>query len=141
MVKAVIFDYGLVLRKILLQREMLKLAEELRHQGIKTAVLSNMVSPLAWVVNMLGDLRPFDPVVISSAVGLAKPNPEIYKIMINRLGLKPQECIFVDNRPGNLAPAQEFGMQIVLARKTRDTVSQIKKMVDESNHPAAVAQP
>ena len=43
-----------------------------------------------------------------------KPEPRIYEIAAERLGLKPEECVFVDDRPGNLEPAAELGMRTVL---------------------------
>ncbi len=56
----------------------------------------------------------FEEAVISGDVGVRKPEERIYRIVLERLGLKPQECVFVDDRPGNLEPAAALGMRTVL---------------------------
>jgi epoxide hydrolase-like predicted phosphatase len=56
----------------------------------------------------------FDDVVISSEVGLRKPDPAVYELAAERLGLPPAGCVFVDDLPGNLKPALALGMATVL---------------------------
>jgi HAD superfamily hydrolase (TIGR01509 family) len=56
----------------------------------------------------------FEEAIISGDVMVRKPDPRIYEIAAQRLGLEPQECVFVDDRPGNLEPAAELGMRTVL---------------------------
>ena len=54
--------------------------------------------------------------VISSEVGLRKPDPAIYELAAERLGLPPERCAIVDDLPGNLKPARALGMATVLHR-------------------------
>ncbi len=63
---------------------------------------------------MLAEL--FDAWVISGEVGLRKPDPAIYELAAERLGLAPDACVFVDDLPGNLKPALALGMATVLHR-------------------------
>ena len=56
----------------------------------------------------------FEDAVISGDVGMRKPDTAIYQLAAQRLGLDPEECIFVDDRPVNLEPAAEIGMRTVL---------------------------
>jgi len=86
-----------------------------RRDGVKTALLSN-----SW-----GDATTYDPAlleelfdgwVISSEVGLRKPDPAIYALAAERIGLEPNACVFVDDLPGNLKPARAIGMATVLHR-------------------------
>ncbi|MBP0963530.1 MAG: HAD family phosphatase [Oscillospiraceae bacterium] len=56
----------------------------------------------------------FEEAIISGDVLVRKPDPRIYEIAAERLGLKPQECVFVDDRPGNLEPAAQLGMRTIL---------------------------
>lgn len=56
----------------------------------------------------------FEDAVISGDVGMRKPDPAIYRLAAQRLGLKPEECVFVDDRPTNLEPAAAVGMRTVL---------------------------
>ena len=52
----------------------------------------------------------FEDGVFSHEVGVRKPNPEIYKITLSKINTKPEEAVFIDDKPEMLAPAQETGM-------------------------------
>jgi putative hydrolase of the HAD superfamily len=78
-----------------------------RAAGFRTGLLSN-----SW-----GNDYPrekwdelFDAVVISGEVGLRKPDPQIFRLMADRLGLALGECIFVDDLVPNVRAAAELGM-------------------------------
>jgi epoxide hydrolase-like predicted phosphatase len=86
-----------------------------RHAGARTALLSNSWGDeLAYDDTLLEEL--FDAWVISSQVGLRKPDPAIYELAAERIGLPPEACVFVDDLPGNLKPARALGMATVLHR-------------------------
>jgi epoxide hydrolase-like predicted phosphatase len=86
-----------------------------RRDGARTALLSNSWGDaLAYDEALLAEL--FDGWVISSAVGLRKPDPAIYELAAERIGLEPAACVFVDDLPGNLKAARALGMATVLHR-------------------------
>ena len=86
-----------------------------RRAGSRTGLLSNSWGDaLAYDDALLEEL--FDAWVISSEVGLRKPDPAIYELAAERLGLPPAACVFVDDLPGNLKPARAIGMATVLHR-------------------------
>jgi putative hydrolase of the HAD superfamily len=86
-----------------------------RRAGARTALLSNSWGDgLAYDPALLQEL--FDAWVISSEVGLRKPDPAIYELVAERLGLAAAACVFVDDLPGNLKPARALGMATVLHR-------------------------
>jgi epoxide hydrolase-like predicted phosphatase len=88
---------------------------ELRAGGTPTALLSNSWGDaLGYDRTLLEEL--FDAWVISSEVGLRKPDPAVYELAAERLGLAPDACVFVDDLPGNLKPARALGMATVLHR-------------------------
>jgi putative hydrolase of the HAD superfamily len=60
-----------------------------------------------------GLLDLFDDVVVSAEVGLAKPDPEIFRVAVKRLGLAPEQCVFVDDWDVNVNAAREVGMSAV----------------------------
>jgi putative hydrolase of the HAD superfamily len=80
----------------------------------RTAVLSNADHTLlhrlqeTWRIAHL-----FDDIVCSADVGLAKPDPKIYALAAERLGLSPDECVFVDDLERNVDAAREAGMHAV----------------------------
>jgi len=51
-----------------------------------------------------------DEMIISAEIGLAKPHSQIYKFAANKLGVKPEETIFIDDMPENVAGADRIGM-------------------------------
>lgn len=75
--------------------------------GFRTGLLSN-----SWGLdyNRAGWDQLFDAVVISGEVGLRKPEPEIYRLTADRLGLTPAECVFVDDIRSNITGAAAVGM-------------------------------
>jgi putative hydrolase of the HAD superfamily len=88
---------------------------ELRAGGTRTALLSNSWGEATtYARELLAEL--FDAWVISSEVGLRKPDPAIYELAAERLRLPVEACVFVDDLPGNLKPARALGMATVLHR-------------------------
>jgi putative hydrolase of the HAD superfamily len=55
----------------------------------------------------------FDVEVISALVGMAKPDPAIYRLALERLGTAPGATVFVDNYEPNVAAAAELGIQAI----------------------------
>jgi epoxide hydrolase-like predicted phosphatase len=134
--KAIIFDYhGVLLRHFRLQKPLYEYAERLRDQGFITAVLSNMYSPVAWLVKTRGDLNPFETQVISCDVGTAKPQPEIYQIMLAKLGLKAEECIFIDNLRRNIKGAEAVGIKSIRAVTTKQVINDVEKLLSNQTEP------
>lgn len=58
----------------------------------------------------------FDDIVVSAEVGMAKPEPAIFLLAAERLGLRPAECAFVDDWDQNVEAARALGMRAVLHR-------------------------
>jgi putative hydrolase of the HAD superfamily len=52
-------------------------------------------------------------VIESARIGLRKPDPRIYRMMIERLGVDPAKCIYLDDLGVNLKPAREMGMTTI----------------------------
>jgi putative hydrolase of the HAD superfamily len=87
----------------------------LRAAGVRTALLSNSWgATTGYDHDLLEEL--FDASVISSEAGLRKPDPAIYELAAERIGLLPAACVFVDDLAGNLKPARALGMATVLHR-------------------------
>ncbi len=75
------------------------------------AVLSNDISDWSAYLRRLHGLdRLFRAVVISGEAGVRKPAPEIYRILLDRLGAKGGDCAFIDDRIPNLSAAVAFGI-------------------------------
>jgi putative hydrolase of the HAD superfamily len=70
----------------------------------------------------------FDVVVLSAAVGLAKPDPAIYRLALQRLGTAPETTIFVDDHEPNVVAASEQGMQGVHFTGYKDLVAALQEL-------------
>lgn len=63
---------------------------------------------------------------------MAKPDPAIYELTLERLGLPGQACVFVDDRPRNLPPAAALGITTVLATDEASTVAELEGLLGVS---------
>jgi putative hydrolase of the HAD superfamily len=83
----------------------------LRAAGYKTALLSNMQSDMiAHVRAKFPWLKDFDQQIFSSELRLVKPDPALYRRALEKLGTRPSETIFIDDREENVAGARAVGM-------------------------------
>jgi len=86
----------------------------------RTAVLSNADSTLPDRLRYgVGIYDLFDDVVCSALVRMAKPDPAIYALSAERLGLAPQRCVFIDDSERNIEAARAAGMHAVHFRIDR----------------------
>ena len=77
----------------------------------KTALLSNASDSLdGFVRHKLGLDDTFDVIIISALVGVSKPDPAIYRLVLNRLQVAPHEAVFVDDRQVNVEGAASLGI-------------------------------
>jgi putative hydrolase of the HAD superfamily len=93
------------------REEMWELAAQFRARGGKLGMLSNGVPQIMDVVERERALdRTFDTVVVSCAVGLAKPERGVYELVLARLGVAAAEALFVDDLAVNVAGAEAVGL-------------------------------
>ena len=71
-----------------------------------------------------------DAAVYSAEVKLLKPDPRIYQLVLEQLGLPANECVFVDDKPVNIEAAQAMGRKGVLCRNTQQTIDDIRACLD-----------
>ncbi|MBX3285888.1 MAG: HAD family phosphatase [Actinobacteria bacterium] len=93
---------------------MVDLVRDLRSRGLATGIITNNIAEFgeAWRAMIPVD-ELFDDIVDSSAVGLRKPNPAIYLLACERLGVAPEAALFIDDHEGNVAGARAVGMGAV----------------------------
>ena len=58
-------------------------------------------------------MEMFDVVIESSKIGIRKPDPRIYQMMCEKLGVQPDACVYLDDLGGNLKPARAMGMTTI----------------------------
>ena len=87
-----------------------QLVRDLKTAGYKLYVLSNMSREFIAFLRRFPVYGLFDGEVVSCEEGVVKPEPEIYRILLDRYGLEPSETLFIDDRPENIAAAARFGI-------------------------------
>jgi len=84
----------------------------LKERGLKTAILSNMGDAVHVSIEKAYDwIQRFDVRVWSYEVKVAKPDRAIYEYLLAKLAIKPEEALFLDDKPENIAAAHALGMQ------------------------------
>ncbi len=71
----------------------------------------------------------FDEAVLSYQVGAIKPAPVMYETVATRLGLLPEECVFIDDQPRFVTGAIETGMQAFTFEDTATTIAKIEELL------------
>lgn len=87
-----------------------KLIDELKAAGYKLYVLSNMSREFIDFLRKQRVYENFDGDVVSCEVGIVKPMPEIYDLLLKRFDLDPAETIFIDDRKENVDAAAAKGI-------------------------------
>ena len=93
-------------------------ARDLRARGYRTALVTNNVREFSghWR-RMIATDEIFDAIIDSSAEGVRKPNPRIYRLALERLGgVAPERAMFLDDFPPNVEAARRLGIHGVLVQ-------------------------
>ena len=108
-------------------RPMLAAVRRARSQGVRTGLISNSMGVGRYDRSAFPEL--FDCVVISGDEGVHKPQPEIFHLGAERIGLPPDECVFVDDLRENCEGAEAVGMTAVLHRGADSTLPRLEELL------------
>lgn len=100
------------------------IAEHLK-PSYKIGLLSNASHNVLPALFSLKQRALFDDVVLSVDVRLAKPDPAIFVLAAERLGVLPDECIFIDDQERYCSGARQVGMQTVVYTTARQAINEI----------------
>jgi HAD superfamily hydrolase (TIGR01509 family) len=98
-----------------------------RAQGVRTGLVSNSWGSSRYPRTELGEL--FCGIVLSGEVGVRKPSRAIYELGARAVGLRPEQCVFVDDLAVNLSAAQALGMTPVRHRDTASTIGRLERLL------------
>lgn len=98
----------------------------------KVGLISNAWSGLRpWIINRKYD-DAFDAMIISAEVGMAKPDPRIYQLALEKLGVAASESVFLDDFPENVEGARAVGMQAIHFTQPEQALQELKQLL--ANH-------
>ncbi|MDZ4776482.1 MAG: HAD family phosphatase [Alphaproteobacteria bacterium] len=87
------------------------LLDEVKREGLKVGVLTNMPADQAWVCfRNFSRWAALDTIVVSGFVKMAKPGAEVFRLALHALDREPSEVFFVDDSAKNVAAAQALGI-------------------------------
>jgi len=106
---------------------MIDAVRRVHDSGIPTGLISNSWGGVTYDLDLIGEL--FDEVVISGQVGLHKPEPEIFRMGAERIGVPPEQCVFVDDLKENCEGAEAVGMTAILHRGADTTLPELEELL------------
>jgi putative hydrolase of the HAD superfamily len=107
--------------------QMVRAAERIREEGLLTAALTNNWpgEDGAQTPGGMHRLTIFDVVVESSVEGLRKPDPAIYQLTLDRLGVEAAAAVYLDDLGINLKPARAMGMTTIKVTDPDDALGEL----------------
>lgn len=107
-----------------------------RRAGYRMSLLTNNVREwgVRWRPHVPVDAL-FDDVCDSSDVGLRKPDPAIYHLACERLGVAAQECVLIDDFAHNCDAASAIGMATVQLQETAEAIAQLRELLTRRGAP------
>ncbi|GAB5570333.1 bifunctional epoxide hydrolase 2 isoform X2 [Prionailurus iriomotensis] len=120
---------------------MLQAALALRKQGYTTCLLTNNwlddSAQRGILAQLVCQLRPhFDFLIESCRIRMAKPDPRIYKFVLDTLNASPNEVVFLDDIGANLEPARDLGMVTILVHDTDTALRELEKVTGVQASPS-----
>lgn len=101
---------------------------ELKESGLKVFCLSNISGKICDdCANELKFLEYVDGKLLSYRERLIKPDPKIFRLLLNRYGLSAEECIFIDDMEQNVTVARALGFHGIVFKEQRQAMNEIEK--------------
>jgi len=117
-----------------LDKRLLKFIEAKKNEKFRVGMISNVGK--GFIDSMFTD-KPatyyFDSIILSSNVGLVKPDRRIYELSAGDLGLETNECVFTDDLEKNVVGAQKAGMQAIQYKDYDSFVIELEQLLEMSD--------
>ncbi len=106
---------------------MVEAVRRARAGGVRTALVSNSWGVHRYPHDLFDEL--FDGVVISGEEGTRKPARRMYELGAERAGVAAKQCVFVDDLPFNLTPAEQLGMATVHHESAEQSIPELERLL------------
>lgn len=115
--------------------ETIEVLEYFKNKGFKIGVISDTSPSLQYSLEQLGIAKYFDSFIASSLVGAGKPSPIIFNAALDSIGVKAEECLYVDDYKPEADGAREQGFTSFLINrnskeKNKWEISSLKEIID-----------
>lgn len=109
-------------------KDVSKIAKSLKEQGYKLAVLSNTITSHVKINKKMGIYNNFPIQIFSCEVGLNKPDPDIYKLALDKLGTKSEETVFIDDKQEFVNVARKLRLKGIVFKDANNLIEELKKL-------------
>ena len=108
---------------------MKNLLKRLKTEGFKLYGLSNWCSKVYITMEQYDIFNLLDGYIISSEVHKIKPEPGIYQSLFDRFSLKPEECVFADDKEENVEASIKEGMPAIVFKNAEQFEAELRKLL------------
>lgn len=127
------FDYSV--RSMVPRSDAIETLSRLKYEGCKTGLISDCSAEVPAIWKYTPFVKLIDVAIFSCLVGVKKPDPRIYQLTANQLGIEPQKCLYIgDGSSQELTGASQVGMQAVLLRLPDDEDADAHRIGSEEWH-------
>jgi epoxide hydrolase-like predicted phosphatase len=112
----------------IIDRELIAFIRSLRPR-YKTGLISNAWDGLRPYMESEKFVDAFDALTISAEVGVMKPDPAIFQLALDQLGVKPKEAVFVDDFSENITGCEAIGMRGIHFKSMEQTLKDLNKLL------------
>ncbi|GLF99454.1 HAD-IA family hydrolase [Streptomyces yaizuensis] len=121
---------GRVLEDLHPEPSVIAAAQSARAQGVRVGIFSNSLGREPYDVYAgYGLDELYDVVLVSEDYRMRKPDPALYKEMLELMGLPGEACVFVDDTARNLPPAGDLSIATVHATRPANTIAQVEALL------------
>lgn len=113
---------------------MCKLLTQLKSEGHKLYGLTNWCSKVHLTIAQFDIFKLLDGYVISSEEKVIKPEPAIYQRLFDKFNLKPEDCIFTDDKLENIEGGRLMGMDGIVFENARQYETELRKLLNKTRH-------
>ena len=107
--------------------EVLQIAKKVKQAGYRVHLLSNQMAFRTKYIRSHNDLTFFDNLFFSNEVGLMKPQKEFYQYALKKIGAKPENCLFIDDKEKNVEAAKKLGINSFQFKNKEQMLKQLKR--------------
>lgn len=108
------------------------LIKELKNRGYMVYILSNYgITPFKYAHQHMNFFKEVDGMVISSDVGIVKPDRGIYEKLFEKYKLLPGECVFIDDRADNIEAAKNLDMSGIVFKNIEQLLKELRNIINE----------
>jgi HAD superfamily hydrolase (TIGR01549 family) len=90
-----------------------KLLPEIKNKFKSVVIINNGTTLTLPYFNKKFNFQEFDDFICSAAVGISKPDSEIFRLCISKLGVEFENCLFMDDNLENVDAAEKLGMEVI----------------------------